>query len=378
VGCHDGSCVVSDSLIENNWIHDTRGSQQGDGIEIKKGSHSNIIRDNVIHDTYYPCLILYGTAGNPPNIVERNVMWNCDDAAIQVAADAVVRNNILIPGTGQGVSSQSSNGVDPSNLQFINNTIIGGSTCLRLNGWGGQPGMVFANNAVYCPNDSFVIGSLSGVTVSGNVFAPAISAMPASGYTIGRSLEEDFVDTGARNFYPTANAPLLGAATSGLQPADDFNGVARLAPGDVGAYEWDGATNPGWAVVAGLKNIAPPGTDPAPRVTLQANPVSLAYEGSATLTWTSTDATSCTASGGWAGNKPLAGSESTGALRSGSSFTLTCANSAGQSAVATVSVAVAEAPPSAPAPEARRGGGGAVGIWSLVFFGGALLRRSRR
>lgn len=37
VGCNNASCAVSNSIIEQNWIHDTRGSQ-GDGIEIKYGS----------------------------------------------------------------------------------------------------------------------------------------------------------------------------------------------------------------------------------------------------------------------------------------------------------------------------------------------------
>ncbi len=89
VGCHDGSCAISDSLIENNWVHDTRSASQGDGIEIKLGSHSNIIRDNVIYDTNYPCILLYGTQGNPRNHVEGNVMWNCGDLGIQVAADTI-------------------------------------------------------------------------------------------------------------------------------------------------------------------------------------------------------------------------------------------------------------------------------------------------
>ncbi len=51
VGCNDAACVVRDSLIENNWIHDTRNSTQGDGIEVKLGSHSNVVRDNVIYNT---------------------------------------------------------------------------------------------------------------------------------------------------------------------------------------------------------------------------------------------------------------------------------------------------------------------------------------
>jgi parallel beta-helix repeat protein len=77
VGCNDGSCAVSESIIENNWIHDTLQASQGDGIEIKLGSWGNVIRDNVIYNTNYPGIILYGTMGNPRNLVERNALWNC-------------------------------------------------------------------------------------------------------------------------------------------------------------------------------------------------------------------------------------------------------------------------------------------------------------
>ena len=45
VGCHDGNCTVRDSIIEQNYIHHTNNADQGDGIEIKKNSYANIIRD---------------------------------------------------------------------------------------------------------------------------------------------------------------------------------------------------------------------------------------------------------------------------------------------------------------------------------------------
>ena len=41
----------SPEFIENNWIHDNLpGTTQGDGIEVKVGSHSNLIKDNVIYN----------------------------------------------------------------------------------------------------------------------------------------------------------------------------------------------------------------------------------------------------------------------------------------------------------------------------------------
>jgi len=342
VGCHDGSCVVRDSLIEGNWIHHTASSDQGDGIEIKKGSHSNIIRDNVIHDTLYPCIILYGTQGNPPNIVERNVMWNCPDAGLQVSADTIFRNNIIIPGNGGGLTAQSNNGVSPGNLVIVNNTFIGGAPCLRMNGWASRPGMVFANNALYCPGDDYVVGTLTGVTLSGNVFDEAPPNFPVGSYTQGRSQALDFVNAAARNLYPTATAPLIGAANASLQPADDFNGTPRAGTADAGAYVRTTASNPGWAVTTGFKgSIATP---PAPVVTLTATPATVAWQGVATLDWSASGATTCTAGGSWSGGRNVSGSQSTGALTANSNYTLACSNGTGQTGNASATVQVGAAP----------------------------------
>lgn len=259
VGCHDGSCAVRDSIIEFNWIHDTTNSDQGDGIEIKRGSHSNIIRDNVIHDTKYPCILLYGTDGNPRNIVERNVVWNCADAAMQVAADTVVRNNIFLAGSGRGLASQSHNGVSPNNLEIVHNTIVGGSPCVYASGWSDKSGMVFANNAVYCASGNYSFQGLSGVTVRGNVFEPLPLSVPSSTNAAGRSELQDLVDHAARNVYPTADSALRAVGHPDYVTADDFNGTSRTNGIDAGAYVWTGASNPGWTITPGFKDNVPPG-----------------------------------------------------------------------------------------------------------------------
>ena len=70
-----------------------------------------------------------------------------------------------------------------------------------------------------------------------------------------------------------------------------------------------------------------------PTVDLDANgsdgPITISYNTSANLSWTSAYATSCTASNGWTGGKALNGSESTGNLTSSKTYTLTCSNAGG-------------------------------------------------
>jgi len=256
VGCNYAECVVKDSLIERNWVHDTLQAQQGDGIEIKRGSHSNVIRDNTIYNTNYPGIILYGTEGKERNLVEGNVLWNCGEAGIQVAADAIIRNNIILGGPGAGFLSQDHQEVSPANLEFVHNTVVGGSPCLKLSDWDHKLGLVFANNAIYCdPGQLNVVGGLSGVTFAGNVISPPPRNLPQEGYTIGRSPLLDFIDILSRNVYPSPNSTLIGAGDSLYLTEFDFNGTPRGEIADVGAYAWTGESNPGWKIESGFKRL---------------------------------------------------------------------------------------------------------------------------
>jgi hypothetical protein len=60
---------------------------------------------------------------------------------------------------------------------------------------------------------------------------------------------------------------------------------------------------------------------------------------SSTITWSSTNATSCTASGAWSGTKVASGSQTTGTLSNSSTYTITCTG-AGGSATASTAITV--------------------------------------
>ena len=70
---------------------------------------------------------------------------------------------------------------------------------------------------------------------------------------------------------------------------------------------------------------------PTPTMTLTATPSTINSGQSSVLTWTSTNATSCTASGAWSGSKATSGSVSTGALSTPGTLTysLSCTGSGG-------------------------------------------------
>ena len=255
VGCNYASCVVSDSIIENNWIHDNLpGTSQGDGIEVKVGSHSNIIKDNVIYNMFYPGIFVYGTEGNPKNIVEGNVIWNCLEG-IYAVADAIVRNNIIFD-SGTGLSLYSHTQVSQiKDVTAINNTIYDCDDGVYVR-WGGQ-NMILANNAIYCPgktavNSSYGVGgTVRSNYVEGSMRGDSIDNLK---FFSGGSSSHTFVNLSAYDFWPKTGSILIENAFPNLVPLMDFNRYNRISPYDVGAYDSEGlASNPGWKITSGFK-----------------------------------------------------------------------------------------------------------------------------
>src|SRR3989344_1673677 len=101
-------------------------------------------------------------------------------------------------------------------------------------------------------------------------------------------------------------------------------------------------------------NTSVGGTTPpsaaAPTVSLSASPTSITSGGSSTLTWSSTDATSCTASGGWTGTQVTSGTQSVSPTTN-TTYTLACTGTGGtatQSATVTVTATPDTTPPTVP------------------------------
>jgi hypothetical protein len=104
-------------------------------------------------------------------------------------------------------------------------------------------------------------------------------------------------------------------------------------------------------------DAAPP--PPVPTVSLTANPTSVAYNGSTTLSWLSSDATSCFGEDAWSGDKPLSGSETVSGLTISSTFGLTCigdGGSASQAVTVLVQAPIASADLSWVAPASNEDG----------------------
>jgi hypothetical protein len=242
LGANWGVHKMSRSLIARNWVHHT-GGYQGDGIEIKQGSFGNRVVENIIHNTPYPAILVYGTDGEERNIIERNILWGSSDNVLQVQGEAIVRNNLLMQGN-IGFHTHDHQG-DSRDLEFVHNTIINAGDATSLFSWGGREGMVFANNAIYSatgvsinfPEDG---GGHEGVRVEGNVIFGEVVGIE-SGFVQGNRGLTDFRDLtwqgGARDARPNPDGALVGAGVTGLAVTDDLAGNKRTGPPTAGCLQ---------------------------------------------------------------------------------------------------------------------------------------------
>jgi len=100
-----------------------------------------------------------------------------------------------------------------------------------------------------------------------------------------------------------------------------------------------------------------------PTASLSASQTAVNGNTGATLTWSSTNATSCIASGGWSGALSTSGTQSTGALTTSTTYSLTCTGPGGSSSPASITVNVVPAVTLTASTTAVAGGGAAVLTW---------------
>jgi hypothetical protein len=169
--------------------------------------------------------------------------------------------------------------------------------------------------------------------------------------------------------FPTAFDNLALVISHGSQILGHIYGGGTFSfSGSPGSYQMTFIATPSAAQLFGL--YATSVVFAAPTVTLSSN-VSTASTGSAIqLSWSSTSATSCTASGGaWTGSKATNATSESVVLSATTTYTLTCTGTGG---VASQSVTVTATP------KTSSGGGGSIDAAWLLVGSGLLLTRMRR
>lgn len=219
----------------------------------------------MIYNTGYRGMRVDSTEYGEPNIVQGNVIWNANEVGLDVRGASRVRNNLVFNITGIGIKSAGNDRNTYEDAVISHNTVV--NTKAYAGSFEDQAANtnVIANN-VFCNPTGYGMyvedvsdtaitdyGYISHNVVCGLVDVPdAIldTILPGGGYT-------DYIDQEGWNFYPAIGSTLIDAgdpAGDAWVPDTDFNDAPREgdAP-DIGAYEWSGESNPGWAIQEDFK-----------------------------------------------------------------------------------------------------------------------------
>jgi len=124
--------------------------------------------------------------------------------------------------------------------------------------------------------------------------------------------------------------------------------------------------DPNSAADAGTYALTVSTVPPPPTVSLSASPTSVPSGGTVNLVWSSQNASSCAATGGWSGNKATSGAVTSAPITTTTTFTLTCTGASGSKAQSvTVNLSASSG----------GGGGGALDSGLLLVLLAAVLAR---
>jgi hypothetical protein len=184
----------------------------------------------------------------------------------------------------------------------------------------------------------------------------------------------NFFGTSAAAPHVASIAALLLQADPSLTPTQIYS-VLQQSAVPIGAAPTAGSPNyaAGYGFVQAdvAAGKIPAGVPATP--TLSLTPSSITVGNSTTITWSSANSTGCTASGNWSGALASTGTQTVAPSAVGTdTYTLICANAAGSSAAASVTLSVKAATPAA-----TSSGGGATSLVTLLGLVG-VLAASRR
>jgi len=210
-----------------------------------------------------------------------------------------------------------------------------------------NPLIVSLDNADSVSNDFTSTATPAG----GNLAFIQVSAMPEA--TVGMAYSSSVVtgiSGGTAPYRFQTDTLATGTPPHGmiLNPNGNLTGTPNV-PGqyDFSVCATDSAGESAPCEATSITVVAAPTAQPtpAPTVTLAASPSKIVSGASSELTWSSKNATSCTAGGGWSGTKATNGKASV-APKSTTTITLTCAGPSGSAhATAVITVTAAPQPP---------------------------------
>ena len=187
--------------------------------------------------------------------------------------------------------------------------------------------------------------TFSGGGTSGSGAEPTISGLSTSSGSVGTTVTITGTNFGSSQ---DASVVTFNGIAAGPASAWSASSITIAVPA--------GATTGNVVVIVGeqVSNGLPFTVTAAPIVNFSVNPTSITLGASATLAWSSTNATSCTAGGAWSGTLATSGTQmvtpasASLSMPGVATYTLACQNSTGQTATASAAL-----PVTYPAPTGR-------------------------
>jgi hypothetical protein len=216
------------------------------------------------------------------------------------------------------------------------------TSCTASGGWSGAEATSGTQKVMPTATTSYSLTCAgTGGSASATAMVTVNPAPPPPAPTVSLSASPTTITSGGSSTlsWSSTNATSC-TASGGWSGAEATSGTQKVTPTTTASYmlACTGAGGSANATATVTVNAAP-----APTVTLSASPTTITSGGSSMLTWSSTNATSCTASGGWSGNEAASGMQQVTPTAT-TSYTLTCTGTGG-SANATAAVTVNPAPP---------------------------------
>ena len=234
------------------------------------------------------------------------------------------------------------NPADFNGAATLNWSVTNATSCSATGAWGGNRPT----------SGSLVVGPLTAAQTYGlnctgpggtrsNAVTIEVNAAPSPQLTIGLTPSSVAFNGTTRIDWSSQNTTAC-TASGGWSGSRGTSGSEVSSPLTADTTFTLVCEGPGGSITRSA--TASVGAAPTPTVTLNANPENIAFEGASTLSWSTTNATSCVASGGWSGTRGTSGNVTVGPLTDDTTFTLTCSGN-GQDAQDSVTVTVDDPAP---------------------------------
>ncbi len=108
LGANNSVHRMTRSIVALNHCYDTTGTLQGDGIEVKQGSHTNWIAENHVHDTIVNAgrtANLSSWDGRAGMVFANNAVYSRDAESVRFpggSTGVTLAGNVVLGGVGRG------------------------------------------------------------------------------------------------------------------------------------------------------------------------------------------------------------------------------------------------------------------------------------